>query len=919
MLLRMKFDSSGSIDASGRLISSKAAASKEEPQASTPQPAQGVGNQDNSSLHTGDRVAPEIQSDTRIGLYVAKVENETLTVGVNGVDGGSGSAPAETSITPPDQNVTAPEITSPATQLIRALWRSPDLVYQTGKLDRNTKRFKNTQIKNAIDAALFATRVSAAGDDCYFACSAYKTADSRTVDNVAGAFAFWLDVDVGAGKSNDGRGYETIDDAKSALRTFRRETGLPKPTHVVSSGAGLHIYWVLDSFIDRDTWQVYAGKFKAIAKKMGFLADPTRTADAASVLRIPGTLNYKYDPPRPVTLAYASQQYIVQANMLQAIDTAFAKISEVKVEAVAGSVEQVPVTVTVAPSKEGLPDLIMLASALKQLTPDCDDYTWKFHRLAPLARIAREHPALAQEAYALAKAWSSGELGGNPSKAWVTPGATDGRTGAVAFEAQWKRFLQPNPSGKQTSVGTIYHHAKEVGWWYETTRSAENIQASTVAQVAKFVGNQAPLASMQAQFGMINMGGKLCVFDRISLTTVTNKGAAQRLMLSSLADGALLIRRALAADFSSIDPKPILGAFWDSPQTVCYAGVDFNPDGTSASYLNLWVGPTIIPRAGKWLLIRGFLLEVICSGVDGHYQYLLRFIAHALQYPGEKPGVMIALLSGQGAGKGTFARILQKIWSATFLQVHNVDAVTGAFNAALERAFIVFLDEALFHGNRSASDALKSLVTEPVLQINEKHQPSRQIQSFHRFIVATNASHLKHTDRDDRRDFALRVSEAHKNDHQYWQALYQEIDSGGVEALVNDLLALDLSGFNVRVKPETFELLEQKLQSLEPIQRWWHECLVHGALGDDESWPDFIATVDVVNSVCDLNGGKMFRKPSALDVVNALKKLCPSATAGQKKDGLTRRRGLELPPLEQARAEFDQYIGGTVQWQVSPR
>jgi hypothetical protein len=914
MILRKKFDSSGSIDASGRLISSKAAASKEEPQASVPQPAQGVGNQDNSSLHTGDRVAPEIQSDTRIGLYVAKVENETLTVGVNGVDDGSGSAPVETSINPPDQNVRAPEITSPATQLIRSLWRSPDLVYQTGKLDRITKRFKNTPVKDANEAAHFATRVSASGDDCYFACSAYKTADSRTVDNVVGAFAFWMDLDVGVDKNKDGRGYESVDDAKSALRTFRGQTGLPKPTHVVNSGAGLHIYWVLDSFIDRDTWQAYAGKLKAVTKKMGFLADPTRTADAASVLRIPGTLNYKYDLPRPVTLAYASQQYICQATMLQAIAAAFAKISEAKVEAIASSVEQVPATVTVEPSKEGLPNLIMLASALKQLTPDCDDYTWKFHRLAPLARIAREHPALAQEAYALAKSWSSGELGDKPSTAWVTPGTTNGLTGAVEFEAQWKRFLQPNASAKQTSVGTIYHHAKEVGWSYETTRSAENVQTAKTAQVIKLDGNQAPLAAMQEQFGMINMGGKLCVFDRISLTTVTNKGAAQRLMLSSLADGALLIRRALAADFSLIDPKPILGAFWDSPQTVCYAGVDFNPDGTSASYLNLWVGPTIIPRAGKWTLIKVFLLEVICSGVDGHYQYLLGFIAHALQYPGVKPGVMIALLGGQGIGKGTFARILQKIWSATFLQVHNVDAVTGAFNAALERAFMVFLDEALFHGNRSASDALKSLVTEPVLQINEKHQPSRQIQSFHRFIVATNASHLKHTDRDDRRDLALRVSEVHKNDHQYWQALYQEIDNGGVEALVSDLLAMNLSGFNVRVKPETAELLEQKLQSLEPIQRWWHECLVMGTLNEEDGWPDFIATVDALYAVCEMNGGKMFRKPSALDVVHALKKLCPSATAGQKKDGLSRRRGLELPPLEQARAEFDQYIGGKVQW-----
>ncbi len=159
------------------------------------------------------------------------------------------------------------------------------------------------------------------------------------------------------------------------------------------------------------------------------------------------------------------------------------------------------------------------------------------------------------------------------------------------------------------------------------------------------------------------------------------------------------------------------------------------------------------------------------------------------------------------------------------LQVNNVDTVTGTFNAALERSFIVFMDEALFVGDRRASDALKSLVTEPLIHINEKHQPARQTRSYHRFIAATNADHFKNTENDDRRDFTLRVSEIHKGDHDYWKVLYDEIENGGVAAMVHDLYAMDLSEFNVRVKPATKELLEQKLSSLPHIERWWHDCL----------------------------------------------------------------------------------------------
>ena len=453
-------------------------------------------------------------------------------------------------------------------------------------------------------------------------------------------------------------------------------------------------------------------------------------------------------------------------------------------------------------------------------------------------------------------------------------------------------------------------------------RRTRNIVADTDSQ-ATFNA----LTSMQRKFGLINMNGRICVFDRTALDTRDDRGAAQRLILSNRSDGTLLIERALCAEYGDVDSKKVLGQFWKSPDTKCYSGVDFKPLGTSASYLNLWVGPTIVPVVGSWDLIRAFLLEVLCDGNQTYCAYLTSYIAHALQRPEEKPGVAINLLGGQGIGKGTLARILQLIWSATFLQVSNVDAVTGNFNAALERIFIVFMDEALFAGDRRASDALKSLVTEPVIHINEKHQPSRQTHSYHRFFAATNADHLKNTDRDDRRDFSLRVSEARKNDQSYWKALYSEIDNGGVQAMVHDLLAMDLSEFNVRAKPNTEELLEQKLQSLEPIARWWYGCLVDGALcgngkwqdlaadlDEEVNWPDFVATDAAISCVMDVTGGKVYRKPSSQDIVKALKKLCPSAVSGQKDQRLGRKRGLELPPLEQARADFDRYIGAPVAW-----
>lgn len=440
-----------------------------------------------------------------------------------------------------------------------------------------------------------------------------------------------------------------------------------------------------------------------------------------------------------------------------------------------------------------------------------------------------------------------------------------------------------------------------------------------------------PLAYLQEEFALLNMDGKLFLVDLASIDRRGNDGIAAKICLSNMRDGDLLIRRKLRAAYPNADANSLIRQFLIDPKTRCCNGVEFNPLGNSKNYLNLWVGPTIVPKHGSWTLISAFLLEIICAGDRACYEYLVGFITHALQRPWEKPGVLIALIGGQGIGKGTFGRILRRIWSATYLQINNIDSVTGNFNASLERAFIVFMDEALFSGDRRASDALKSLVTESVIQINEKYQAARQISSYHRFIAATNAEHFKNTERDDRRDFVLRLSEHRKGDHAYWQALHHEIDNGGVEAMVDDMLSADLSGFNIRNKPDTKELMEQKLQSLDSIQRWWYDCLYRGKIeGDEEAtnsypgqnaavsnkdWPEFISTISAIDGILRVAGNKVYKKPSAVDVNRALKQLCPSAEQCQYTHKRSMRsRGFRLPLLEHARSEFETFIGGKPIW-----
>jgi hypothetical protein len=128
----------------------------------------------------------------------------------------------------------------------------------------------------------------------------------RKAANATWLKAIWIDCDV---KPGDAQHYHTMTEAFDALDAFRNKVGLPPPSMVVNSGGGLHVYWVSDTPMSPDEWLSYADGLKALLLREGVLCDTGLTTDAARILRVPGTLNHKYNPPRPVQLLHHGQSY----------------------------------------------------------------------------------------------------------------------------------------------------------------------------------------------------------------------------------------------------------------------------------------------------------------------------------------------------------------------------------------------------------------------------------------------------------------------------------------------------------------------------------------------------------------------------------------------------------------------------------
>lgn len=155
---------------------------------------------------------------------------------------------------------------------------------------KTDKRMVQKFYNDLTTVTLAARNLDEDGFDVYFALGTFIEAGSRNATNVKQLRSFFLDLDCGPSKE-----YATQAEAGNALRAFCKEISLPRPT-VVNSGRGLHAYWALDVPTSREAWIPVAERLKALCREHQLFADPVVTADAARILRVPSTHNYKGDP-----------------------------------------------------------------------------------------------------------------------------------------------------------------------------------------------------------------------------------------------------------------------------------------------------------------------------------------------------------------------------------------------------------------------------------------------------------------------------------------------------------------------------------------------------------------------------------------------------------------------------------------------
>lgn len=170
------------------------------------------------------------------------------------------------------------------------------LIYGQGKRVialKTEKGLSQKFVNNDAAAAKLVELLEAQGRTVYHGCATFQSDKSRKGDNVQEVKAFWVDLDV---EKDNPKKYPSLPAAVADIAAFVKALNLPRPM-LVSSGGGLHVYWILTDPITPSRWLLTAKLLKDLLKYNKVKADPTRTADVASVLRPINTTNHKYNTP----------------------------------------------------------------------------------------------------------------------------------------------------------------------------------------------------------------------------------------------------------------------------------------------------------------------------------------------------------------------------------------------------------------------------------------------------------------------------------------------------------------------------------------------------------------------------------------------------------------------------------------------
>jgi len=193
--------------------------------------------------------------------------------------------------------------------------------------------------------------------------------------------------------------------------------------------------------------------------------------------------------------------------------------------------------------------------------------------------------------------------------------------------------------------------------------------------------------------------------------------------------------------------------------------------------------------------------------------YLIKWLAHIVQFPAIKPNTAILLKGNEGAGKSVYAEMyLKHILGGNRITITSkIDMILG-LNAVNEGKLLTVLNEASGAETHKKCETLKDYITQTVTTTKKLYHDPIDTVSRDRLIFTTNNLNSIPATKDNRRWVIVQVSNALKGNHAYFKELFKDLNNLTImRKFYEELKNIDLSEW----EPEDFPITELAMDIYE--------------------------------------------------------------------------------------------------------
>jgi hypothetical protein len=232
----------------------------------------------------------------------------------------------------------------------------------------------------------------------------------------------------------------------------------------------------------------------------------------------------------------------------------------------------------------------------------------------------------------------------------------------------------------------------------------------------------------------------------------------------------------------------------------------------------------------------------------------------------------------------------------------------------LSQCALLFADEAYWPGDKEGEGALKRLITEPTLTIEPKGVDSFPLTNNLHVIISGNDKWIVPASGDERRYAVFDIGNGRQGDLHYFDALHDEMEGGGLAAMLRDLLDMKLDGWHPRKNvPQTKALQAQKAHSRRRIDLLVENIAAEGIIPC--AHPQY-ADIALTTGETEGNGFYAYAKKLVPDLKHAGS--ITIATTTVEEWGCSRwksggQRGIRFPSIQKLREIFVKKHG-QVEW-----